>query len=479
MTRVHRGVVALLLLVLAGSGLAASGTRNPLTSASGPGTSVAGNLAASAAAVPPGGGRRDGPLPDSLLARVGNRRDISISGFRSAWSRLTPPDRPDSLTPHTAREFLELLIGKEALGEAALRERWVWTAGESAGYLGLRDHMVLRAMLDSTLGAARARLLAAGDSVPDEGALGVIARDQRMASLGVAFDQALLERLARAFGDLPRPSPDSSLASQLRALGAVPHVEDSLLPRPVASGSDMRYTVADLLDGWKRASPVSRPRVERADQVRDLASNGIFERALRRDGEARRVAERPELARALAEKREFIAVSHFVAREVYAKIATDSVTLERHYRDHIDDWSLPLRVRIIRMVLADRAAGVQMRMRLASQAEAESLAERAARAGADYRATVTAASDSALFARVLAAGTSYVIGPDSVSDGWAVTRVTEILPPRRRTLDEARSLVYHDWYGKEGERLMAELIARARRATTVIVNQRALARIGT
>ena len=146
---------------------------------------------------------------------------------------------------------------------------------------------------------------------------------------------------------------------------------------------------------------------------------------------------------------------------------------------------LPLReggqlgVRIIRMVLADRAAGVQMRMRLASQAEAESLAERAARAGADYRATVTAASDSALFARALAAGTAGVIGPDSVSDGWAVTRVTEILPPRRRTLDEARPLVYHDWYGKEGERLMAELIARARRATTVIVNQRALARIGT
>jgi hypothetical protein len=151
------------------------------------------------------------------------------------------------------------------------------------------------------------------------------------------------------------------------------------------------------------------------------------------------------------------------------------VTLERHYREHIDDWSLPLRIRLIRLVLADRAAATQMRLRLANAAEAESLAERGARAGAAYRSTVSAESDSALFAQALAAGVSAVVGPDSVRNGWAVARVSEILPARRRTYLEARQLVYHDWYGKRGERLMEELIARAKAGTRVVIHEPALA----
>ena len=35
--------------------------------------------------------------------------------------------------------------------------------------------------------------------------------------------------------------------------------------------------------------------------------------------------------------------------------------------------------------------------------------------------------------------------------------------------------MYHDWYGKEGERLMEELIERTRKATRVAVNEPALA----
>lgn len=471
-----RGVVAFLLPALTTAGLAAALALNPAPAASGPVPLAAPQPPAAPASAKPGSARaHGGPLPDSLLARVGNRRDITVSGFRNAWDQLKPPDRPDSLTPQTAREFLQLLIGKEALGEAALREPWVWNADDSAGYSALRDHLVLRAMLDSVLDAERRRIVAVGDSVPEEGTLGVLARDHLIAGLDLSFDAPLLERLARAFAATPKPSRDSSLSAQLRVLGAMPQVEDSLLPRPLAQGREVRYTVADLLDGWKRTNPVTRPRVETADQVRDLASNGIFERVLRREGERRRLTERPDIARALAAKREFIAVNHLVAREVYAKIATDSVTLERHYREHIDDWSLPLRVRLIRLVLADRAAATQMRLRLANAAEAESLAERGGRAGAAYRSIVSAESDSALFAKALAAGVAGLVGPDSGSTGWAVARVTEIVPARQRTYREARQLVYHDWYGKEGERLMEELIERAKAGTRVVIHEPALA----
>ncbi|MGH3056213.1 MAG: hypothetical protein ACRDL7_14660, partial [Gaiellaceae bacterium] len=90
-----------------------------------------------------------GPLPDSLLARVGTRRDVSLAGFRRAWSAVAPPQRPDSLTPDGARKFLDLLIDKEVLGEAALKTSSAWTARESAEVAGLEDRLTLGAVLDS------------------------------------------------------------------------------------------------------------------------------------------------------------------------------------------------------------------------------------------------------------------------------------------------------------------------------------------
>jgi len=460
MTRRLRGVLAVLIPAVIASGLG--------------GAEVRGGPPASRDTARPAALARGGALPDTVLAWIGAGREVTLSRFLSAWRQLNPPQRPDSLTPETAREFLQLLIGKEALAEAALRERWAWAAEDSAGYGALRDHLVLRAVLDSALEATRERLEAAGDSVPDRGALGVIARDRLVASLDLSFDGALLERLARAFAALPRPSPDSSLTSQLRVFGVMPEVEDSLLSRLVAEGRGERYTVAELLDAWKHTNPLARPRVETAAQVRDLAGNGIFERELRREGERRRLAERPDIARALAERREFIAVKHLVAREVYAKLAADSLTLERYYRAHLDEWSLPLRARLTRMVLADRAAAVRMHLLLTNAADAESLAELGARRGAQYRVVVSAESDSALLARALAVGSGVVLGPDSVAGGWAVARVTEIVPGRRRSFSEARQLVHHAWYGEEGERLMQALLDRVRRQARVTINERAL-----
>ena len=151
MAGMHRRVVAFLLPALVMTGFAAPAARAPRPLAAGSGLSAAGEPLAASTPAPSAGRSRAGALPDSLLARVGNGRDITVSQFRIAWSHLAPPERPDSLTPQTAREFLQLLIGKEALGEAALREPWVWTEEESAGYVALRDHLVLRAMLDSTL----------------------------------------------------------------------------------------------------------------------------------------------------------------------------------------------------------------------------------------------------------------------------------------------------------------------------------------
>ena len=423
-----------------------------------------------------GRGPASGGLPDSVLARVGTHREISAGQFRRAWGEVSPPARPDSLTPQSARQFLQLLIGKECLAEAATRETWVWTRPESAKYQSTRDRLVLRAALEGPLAEARAGLARAGRPA-DDGAAGIAARDSAAARMHVVFEEAVVSRVARAFAALPKPSRDSGLFAQLRVLSMSPVVgpRDSLAV--IARTLEGDYRVADLLEWWRNLSAFARPRVDTAAQVRDLVTNALFERKLRRIAAARDLEHRPDIAAELARQREFIAVSHLVEREVYDSLDADSAALRRWYDARPDSFALPLRVRALRLVLPSRADAGRMAARLRDRAQAESLEAIAVRQKLGYIADLTAWSDSALFAQGLRAGAGAVVGPDSVKDGWAVARVIAIQPARRRSFEEARTLVEHDRYSVEGERRMVELIARLRRTTPVIENQAAIASV--
>jgi hypothetical protein len=417
------------------------------------------------------------PLPDSILAQVGAHRRISTADFRRAWAQVAPPERPDSLTPQTAREFLELLIGKEALAEAALRETWVWTHAESVQFGALSDRLTLQAALEEPLAEARQDLRRAGAETPNEAEAGLVARDSAVARMHTVFDDAVLARLARAYATLPKPSRDSGLFAQLRVMGRNPIVDSRDSLSVTARTTEGDYRVCDLLDWWKTLNPLARPRVETVEQVRDLVRNGVFERKLRRLAAARDLEHRPDIAEALARQREFLSVTHLVQREVYDSLKADSLTLLAFYRRNPDEYTIPTRVRCLRLVLDTRADAGRMAVRLRDPVQAESLAAKSERQRLGYALDLTAAGDSALFARVLRADTGAVIGPDSVADGWAVARVQAVLPPQPRTFGEVRGLVEHAWYGTEGERRMVLLIERLRRSSHVLVNERPLARL--
>jgi hypothetical protein len=416
-------------------------------------------------------------LPDSLLARVGTRRDVSLAGFRRAWGAVAPPQRPDSLTPESARKFLDLLIDKEVLGEAALRESWVWTARESAEVLGMEDRLTMGAALDSALRASQARFAARGDTIRDLELLGTMTRDSSVAHLAPVFDTTLTRRLAAAWAGIPKPSPDSSLMSQLRAMGTMPVVSAADQERVLARSSDGDILVRELLASWKGLSPTVRPRVSTPAQIEDLARNALFERLLRRDAERRDLAHRPDIAAAVQRQREYVAVSHLVARDVYATLVPDSVTLLRYYHLHPGDFDLPLRVRLLRLDLPDRSAASRMALDLRDAAHAESLLARGRRKHVQYLSEIAREADSVLFDRALAAAPGSVLGPDSTAEGWTVIRVMEVVAPRSRSFQEARPLVEHAWYGEEGEHRMLELIAKLRRQTSVLLNDRALERL--
>lgn len=410
-------------------------------------------------------------LPDSVLARAAGR-EITVSDFRGAWSQMAPPQRPDSLTPESAAEFLDLLVGKELLGARASREAWVWTADESLKHEGVRDRLTLGIALDSALAETR-RGMAAGTSDPT--AVGEAARDSFFARQGGRWNEPLLERLAKAFSAIPVPSRDSSVFSQLRMMGAPPPVAAEDRPLAIVTARDGDFTTEDLIAAWSRLNPLARPRVSTPAQVQDLVKNGLFERALRRAALARGIERWPHVARQIERDREFIDVQHYVTREVYERIPMDSVTLAKFYEREADYWKLPLRARLLQLYLPSRAAALEMAVRLASAAEAESLAARAGRGKISYWAEISAESDSAMFARALRGGAGTVLGPDSTRTGWRVARVTEMLPPRYRTLGEVQMLVRRRWYDLEAERRIVELLTRLRREERVAINRRALA----
>ncbi|MEO5617704.1 MAG: hypothetical protein ABIS67_08020, partial [Candidatus Eisenbacteria bacterium] len=284
----------------------------------------------------PASGSRNHPMPDTLLAQVANGRKVTLSGFHAAWRQVKPPDRPDSLTPENARKFLDLLIEKEALGEAALRTSWVWTDRESAEYNATRDGMTMKVVLDSALAEMRTRLAAGGarasgvDSLSPQ-LLGIAARESLAVALGVRFDTAMLERMTSAFAAVPQPAKDSSLFAQLRMINVMPQVDPADFPRAVATTRAGPYTVGEVMAAWKLLSPVYRPRVTVAEQMQDVIENQLLERELRNAVKRRGIAGQPHIVEALARKREYFAVTHLVGRDVYDKIAKDSTTLFRYY----------------------------------------------------------------------------------------------------------------------------------------------------
>jgi PPIC-type PPIASE domain len=415
-----------------------------------------------------------GSLPDSLLARVGDHRQISLADFRLAWSQVSPPQRPDSLTPLTARKFLDLLVGKEVLGTTALQTPWVWTARESAEYLGLSDHLVMGVMLDSALTVTYLRQAAKGDTIRNLNDLGTLTRDSTVAALGVTFDTTLTRRLAAVWAAIPKPSRESTFMAQLRVLGAMPNVAPADTGRVLARSSDGDFRVSELVASWARLDPLQRPRVSTPVHIEDITRNALFERLLRRQAIARGVAQRPDIAAALEQRYEYNAVSHLVQHEIYDSLHASTDELRAYFDAHREDFALPLRVRVVRLDLPTRDAGSRMALQLRDPVEAESLAARGKRSGADYEMELSAESDSAAFTRAIDAGVGAVIGPDSSHAGWTVARVMTVIPARLRVFEEAAPLVEHAWYAAEGEQRMIELLDRLRKNYRVAINDKAL-----
>ncbi len=413
-------------------------------------------------------------LPDSVAARIDATVDIPVRELADAVARLGRTTRPDTVPASRRREFLNVLVDKVVLSRRAIRESWTWTRAESSSYNALRDRLTLDAALDSAERRVNAARIARGDSALTGEALGIETRETNVLALDPQFDTALLARIAVSFDTLPRPKSTMTIQQQLEAAGAIPVVAASDLDRTLAHTRTGPYRVRDLIESWTRLNPIYRPRVSTADQVADLVRNGLFESQLRKVVRDQRLEERPDIASQLAKQREFLAVNHFVQREIYDRIPMDSVTLQKHFRRKLAYFDLPPRSNVLRLYLPDSAGAVAMAERLRRPGEAESLAARAGQAGTSFVTQVSPYGDSLVYVRAARAGVGGVLGPEWTPDGWLVHAVMTLEPARHRTFREARSFVEKDWIDVDGERRMKALLDRLRAAADVRVNERAL-----
>lgn len=427
-----------------------------------------------------GGSRLSAPMPDSVLARVFTgtgagdvhlitRRQMAVAAQRSGRP-------PESLTPKDRREFLDVLVDQAVLLGRVRHEPRRWEHQDSTDWNLLRDRLVLRTALDSAMVELNFERAGRGDSLLTPQEAGIVLRDREVAKLAPEWNEAALKKAVTVFDTLPRPTSRMSMIEQIRVAGARPTLApgDSTLVLARASVGD--YTLGDLVADFVRLNPMYRPRVESVDNVKELVANVFFERALREAALARGLEQRPDIAAALRDRAEYLDLQRFVAREVYAKIAMDSLTLQKYFRTHGGEFDFDERAQVVRMVFPTREEAEAMVQRLTIPDEAESLAARSSRAGVPYATVVNANSDTALFRRVRSGGVGVVLGPDSTMQGWRAMRVMAIEPRRPRRWEQAQDMVRTRWYDVEGERRMRALLDDLRSHAVIVPNEKALAK---
>jgi hypothetical protein len=180
------------------------------------------------------------------------------------------------------------------------------------------------------------------------------------------------------------------------------------------------------------------------------------------------------VAAVLADRVEFHAVNSYLQQTVIQKIPHDSLTLTRYYKAHQKDFDNPAHTVLVTVMLGDSVSAESLARVFATPGNAESLAFQAQRAGSNYTQMVSAASDSALYARSLAIGVGGVGGPDRIGGGFRVFRVLAVEPRKPQEFNAVRNRVQEAWYEAESERRIRALLDQLKAAAHVERNEAAL-----
>jgi len=411
-------------------------------------------------------------LPDSVLLRINRTEDVTRRRFQRAVRLLG--GNPDSLTPATRDQFLELVIEQRVLALATSRDPQPWARGDSMAFYAERDNILIRAAIADEFTRIEDHRRALGQPDLSEEAMGVAARESLMVELHPKWDEDALRLVGSYFAEMPKATPNMSPREQIALAGQSPKVPAKDTTRVLVRSDLGAFTVADLLADWRRLSSIYRPQIEDAEGVRSMVENSLFERQIRAAAAKPALAKRPEVAAVLADRIEYHSVASYLQRELVQGIPTDSVTLLKHYRANVADFDRPARALLVALTLPDEHSADSLARRFRMPGEAESLAFRAQRGGVNYTLSVSEARDSLLFRSAHKAGAGSVLGPEKVEGGWRVIKVLSLDPRSPQPFEAVRPEVQRSWYEYESERRIRKRLDELKRAARIEYNDKAL-----
>ena len=415
------------------------------------------------------------PLPDSVLARIDDREDITERRFKRAVRLLG--GEPDSLTPETRDGFLRLVIEQRLLATAAASDPRPWPKVDSVNFRLERNRIVMQGALSHRLSELERHRRSLGQPDLNANAMGIAFRESLMVDLAPRFDDALLASLIPAWRALPYDHDSLEVMERIKRLRALPVIPAGDTDRVVVRSKDGALRVADVVRGWDRMPAMQRPRVERAEQLKAIIENQIVENRIRIESELPANLARPEVAGAIADRYEYHAVSGWLQHTIVDGIPTDSLTLLKHYRAHPDEFTEAAKARAIMLVLETRREADSLAARLRLPGEGARMQEQGRRDGVDFTVDLREDADTLLFRLVRQVGVHGVTGPDSTVTGWRILWVDSLTPPRLRSFRESHDDIERSWKGVEGERLVKERLDVLEQRAVIRRNEAALRRL--
>jgi len=442
------------------------------------------------------------PLPDTVLAQVGSRQ-VTRSEFLRQWERLGATDAPAGRPIRERhRVFLNQLIDKELLTQAAATETYTPTPEEEAK-LGLLERNLMRQayyrmqVVDSLPPEASA---APAPGAGMNRAAQVQAAETRLverliAPLAPQWDETVAGFLARAFQKLPRPKEEGPGWMRWNYTAWMPPVALADTGRVLGHSTLGPFTIGRFLWHWAQVPPEQRDRPDTASAVIEWARNFLAQGIM--DNEARRLglAKDPQVEAEVAKERQIMALDAYYRAHVSTAVDTSQARLRALYAKNPRAYDSPpfgkflgLWYRRFDDAAAARAAlenGAPWDSILAARFPLPQDASEAklARSESDlYRypqAQLATSPDTTLTAWFASAKPNQVFGPRNRAGQWWVYRFLAHDDGKARTFEQAHPLVAEKAAYDDEEKALRAHLDTLRTRYAVRVNDAALARLPT
>jgi hypothetical protein len=442
----------------------------------------------------------ESPLPDTVLAQVGTSR-VTRSEFVRQWERIGAYNEP-AAKPLAARrrEFLNQLIDKELLTQAAAGEAWAPSPEEEAKLELLQLNlmrqayyriMVVDSLPDDDSDTSSMRMHPEEESRAAQMQAEARLVDRLIGPLSPQWDKSVAALLASAFKRLPQPKEEGPGWLRYNYTAWMPPVAATDTAKLLGRSTLGPFTVGRFLWHWAQVPPSQRDRPDTADAVIEWARNFLAQGIM--DNEARRMdlAHDPTVQSQVDNERVIMKLDAYYRAHVSTQVDTSEARLRalwtknpRQYDSPPSDRFLALWYRRFDDAAAARAAlenGARWDSLLDARFPKPADEAQAKLAGSEadlYRrpqAQLPTSPDTTLTRYFASAKPNQVFGPRNRAGQWWVYRFLAHEDGRNRTFEEARPIVVSKVSYDDEEKALRAHLDSLRVRYAVRVNDRALA----